>query len=415
MSEVEPYLSDEHRRLRAQARDFARKEIAPLTRRLEEAGTHANTAIPALLANQGWTGVLIPKEPYRGMGAGHVAKMLLIQELSYWSGAAGAILQASLIPALALQVLGSPEQRTQWLPQIAAGLWTTIAVTEPDAGSDILGMISTAYPKSDGSWVLDGHKCFIGNSHIAGLHLVVARTGTPGRRDTDTLSAFLIEADRPGITLEQAPFVGLHGFSAGTLLLDNVRVPAANLLGEKGQGWMAAYGASMVCGRLNLAAVALGLHQRLLDDTITFLTTRTRRGGHLSDNAVVRKRVAEIRSGLMTSELAVYHASSLLDRRVPCDPTLLNAKLTAKRAAEAAAQHAADLFGGYATRTDHPFARLDRDIRHIAAPAGPDDIQLHHLGKATLGRDRFQWSARFTRPDTPHDITPAHWPGDEGL
>ncbi|THC43134.1 acyl-CoA dehydrogenase family protein [Streptomyces sp. A1499] len=407
VSEIEPYLNDAHRRLRAQARDVARQEIAPLTRRLEEAGTHANTDIPALLAKQGWTGVLIPQEPYGGMGAGHVAKMLLIQELSYCSGAAGAILQASLIPALAVQVLGRPEQRAQWLPQIAAGLWTTIAVTEPDSGSDILGMTSTAYPQSDGSWVLEGRKCFIGNSHIAGLHLVVARTSTPGSRDTDALSAFLVEADRDGVTLEQAPFVGLHGFSAGTLRLDNVRVPAANLLGDEGQGWMAAYGASMVCGRLNLAAVALGLHQRLLDDTIAFLTTRPRRGRHLSDNSVVRKRVAEMRSGLMASELAVYHASSLLDRDVPCDPALLNAKLTAKRAAEAAAQNAADLFGGYATRTDHSFARLDRDIRHIAAPAGPDDIQLHHLGIATLGSDRFQWSTLFTRPNTPHETTTA--------
>ncbi|MEV7198049.1 acyl-CoA dehydrogenase family protein [Streptomyces sp. NPDC093510] len=400
MSEVEPYLSQEQKSLRARVRDFAREEIAPLTARMEEAGTHVDLIIPALLAGQGWTGVLIPEEPYRGMGAGHVAKMLLIQELSYWSGAAGAILQASLIPALALQVLGSPEQRAQWLPQIAAGLWATIAVTEPDAGSDILGMTSTAYPKRDGSWVLDGHKCFVGNSHIAGLHLVVARTGAPGSRGQRVLSAFLVEADRDGITLQLPSHIGLRGFSAGTLLLDNVTVPAANLLGEEGQGMTAAYGASMVCGRPNLAAVALGLHQRLLDETTAFVTTRPRRGGHLSDNRVVRNRVAEIRHGLITSELAVYHASALLDRSVPCDAALLNAKLTAKRTAAAAAQQAADLFGGYATRTDHPFARLDRDIRHIAAPAGPDDIQLHHLGEATLGTERDQWSQRFTAPST---------------
>ncbi|MFD4476022.1 acyl-CoA dehydrogenase family protein [Streptomyces sp. NPDC058471] len=400
MSEVEPYLSEEQKRLRALARDFAREEIAPLTTRMEEAGTHVDRIIPALLAKQGWTGVLIPQEPYRGMGAGHVAKMLLIQELSYWSGTAGAILQASLIPALALQVLGSPEQRAQWLPQIAAGLWTTIAVTEPDAGSDILGMTSVAVPQSDGSWVLNGHKCFIGNSHIAGLHLVVVRTDKPGSRDKRGLSAFLVEADRDGVTLRLSNHVGLRGFSAGMLLLDNVRVPAANLLGAEGQGMAAAYGASVVCGRPNLAAVALGLHQRLFDDTVRFVTTRPRRGGHLSDNPVVRNRVAEIHHELITSELAVYHASALLDRSVPCDTALLHAKLTAKRAAEAAAQQAADLFGGYATRTDYPFARLDRDIRHIAAPAGPDDIQLHHLGKATLSGERNQWSQLFSAPST---------------
>ncbi|MFF5538511.1 acyl-CoA dehydrogenase family protein [Streptomyces cinerochromogenes] len=405
MSTVESYLTDAHRRLRDQAHAFAREEIAPRVARMERAGTHADRDLPALMGKLGWTGVLVPRT-YGGMGAGHVAKTILIEHTTYVSGAAGAILQASLIPALALQYLGSPEQQDEWLPQIADGLWSTIAVTEPDHGSDVLGMTSSARRNRDGSWVLNGHKTFIGNSHIAGLHLVIARTGEPGSRDRSCLSAFLVEADRRGVYVEPQPFTGLHGFSAGDLLLRDVHVPAANLLGGKeGTGLKAAYGASVVCGRLNLAALALGLHQRLRDETIAFVTTRPRKQGYLSDEPVVRRRLAEIESALMNSELATYHSSALLDSCVPCDPALINAKLTAKRAATLAAQQAADLFGGYAVRADYPFARLDRDIRHVAAPAGPDDVQLLRLGEEAVGVPRdIQWSAHFTGgPKTAHE------------
>jgi alkylation response protein AidB-like acyl-CoA dehydrogenase len=266
-------------------------------------------------------------------------------------------------------------------------------------------MTTTASRRRDGSWVLNGRKTFIGNSGIAGLHLVIARTGRSDNRDPQALSAFLVEADRSGVSVEAQPFTGLHGFSAGDLLLRHVHVPAASLLGgEKGNGMSAAYGASMVCGRLNLAALAVGLHRRLLDDTVAFVRTRPRRGRHLSDEPVVRNRVAEIQSGLMAAELAVHHPSALLDQCVPCDPALINAKLTAKRAAVAASQQAADLFGGYAVRADYPLARLDRDIRHVAAPAGPDDLQLLRLGQDALGVPRQQWSAHFTGPKTTREI-----------
>ncbi|UFQ99785.1 acyl-CoA/acyl-ACP dehydrogenase [Streptomyces sp. Go40/10] len=411
-------MTDEHRRLRDQVHEFAREEIAPRVARMERAGTHAERDLAALMGTLGWIGVLVPRE-YGGMGAGHVAKTILIEHTAYVSGAAGAILQASLIPALALQYLGTPEQQDEWLPQIADGLWSTIAVTEPEHGSDVLGMTSSARRNQDGSWVLNGHKTFIGNSDIAGLHLVIARTGEVGSterasavepdrsRGRRSLSAFLVEADRRGVCVEPQPFTGLHGFSAGDLRLREVHVPAANLLGgEEGTGLVAAYGASVVCGRLNLAALALGLHQRLRDETVAFVTKRPRKGGYLSDKPVVRRRLAEIESALMNSELAIYHSSALLDSGVPCDPALINAKLTAKRAAALAAQEAADLFGGYAVRADYPFARLDRDIRHVAAPAGPDDVQLLRLGEEAAGVPReIQWSLLFTGdPKTAREV-----------
>ncbi|MEE4495088.1 MULTISPECIES: acyl-CoA dehydrogenase family protein [unclassified Streptomyces] len=397
MTAAESDLPEQHRSLREEVREFTRDTVIPRIKRMEASGTHADRKLPQQMAARGWAGILIPTE-FGGMEAGHVAKTILLTELSYASGAAGGILQASLIPTFAIQHLGSPEQQNLWLPQIAKGLWTTIAVTEPDHGSDVLGMTATAHRNTDGSYTLNAHKTFIGNSGIARLHVVIARTGEPGSRSSRSLSAFLVEAGRRGVSVTQPPFTGMHGFTTGDLRLSNVRVPAANLLGQEGDGLAAAYGASFVCGRLNLAAVALGLHRRVLDATTTFLHGRPRKDGRLIDLPVVQHRLAHIQSGLMTAELVALHAATQLDLGEPCDPSLVNAKLTANQSAVTAAQTASDLFGGYAVRADFPLARLARDIQHIAAPAGPDDLQLLRLGESVIDGARPQWSARFARP-----------------
>lgn len=397
MTDTDVYLTDEHRRLRSLAQEFARTEIVPRIDSMEASGTHIDRDTAALMAKMGWAGILIPAE-YGGMDAGNLAKTILLTETSYASGAVGGILQASLIPAFALRHLGDAEQKKEWLPRIAAGLWSTIAVTEPDHGSDVLGMTSTARRHRDGSYTLDARKTFIGNSGIAGVHLVIVRTAKGHSRDPRSLSAFLCEADRPGVTVTQPPFIGMHGFSTGDLTLTGVRVPAANLVGDLGDGLAAAYGASMVCGRLNLAAVALGLHRKVRDVAHEFVRHRPRRNGTLADLPAVQAHLAEIESRLLGTELTVFHASHLLDQALPCDAALVNAKLTANRGALTTAREAAALFGGYAVRADYPLARVDRDLRHIAAPAGPDDIQLLRLAEVALRKPRQQWSARFASP-----------------
>ena len=207
----------------------------------------------------------------------------------------------------------------------------------------------------------------------------------------------------------QPPFIGLHGFSAGTLRLRGVCVPEDNLLGQVGEGLDAAYLASIVCGRPNFAAVALGLHRRVMDTTIEFLLNRPRRGGYLADHSVVRHHLAEMTSRLMTAEFVAMNAVHLLDRGVPCDAELVNSKLVNNRAAVASITDAKTLHGGYATRTDYPLNRLDRDVQHLAAPAGPDDIQLLRLGEKAAGTKHRQWSEliiRHTNSRSRSTVTP---------
>ena len=400
MSTTYTYLTDSHLRLRDQAQEFGRDVIAPHVPHMEAGGTHADEELPRLMGELGWCGVIIGTE-YGGMGLDHLSKTILISEASYFSGAAGGILQASFIPTAAILYLGSEEQKRLWLPQIAQGLWTAILVTEPDSGSHVLGMDGTARRKGN-HWIINARKCFIGNAGIAGLHVVVVRTGRPG--DPRSLSAFLVEADWDGIEVSQPDLVGMHGFSCGTVLLRDVHVPSTHLLGEVGDGLAAAYTASVVCGRPNLAATALGLHRRVMDETLGFLDKRLRKIGKrhrvtrkLSEYPVVKYRLAEMKSRLMTAERLAYDAVHLLDQGRACDAELVQSKLFNNQAAGESLRDASSLHGGYAARTDHPITRLMRDIQLVGAPAGPDDVQRHRLSEKALGADRAEWSLEFIR------------------
>jgi alkylation response protein AidB-like acyl-CoA dehydrogenase len=386
-----PYLTSDHHHLLKQAQDLADHQLAPLVPQMEAHGPHANREIRTILSPTGWLGLLIGSEE-GGTDAGHVAKTLVLTAISGASGAAGAILQASLLGASPIIEFGSPQMRRTWLPEIAAGrIWPTIATTEPDTGSHVLGMRTTAQRKGK-CFILDGEKDFIGNADLGDLHCVIARTGKP--LAPRSLTAFLVEKDTPGLEIIHRPVNGLHGFSVDTLRLTRVHVPLTNVIGEVGDGLAVALLSSVVYGRLNLAAVALGIHQHILDATTRWVATRARYSGHLADLEPVRYRIAEMQHRLMNAELTAYHAAHLLDQGTPCDAWLINSKLTNTRAGVASAEDAKQLHGGHAGRTGNPIEQLRRDIDLINAPAGTDDLQLKRLAEQVLGPSRTEWSAQ---------------------
>ncbi|MER6684583.1 acyl-CoA dehydrogenase family protein [Streptomyces olivaceoviridis] len=384
-------LCEEQARLCEEVETFAEANLAPLTAGMEARGPHTDHKVRTVLSTTGWLGVLIGAK-WGGLDLGHVAKTLILAGLSRRSPAAGAILQASILGAAPIAEYGSEEMRRTWLPEIAAGrCWPTIAVTDPQQGSHILGMTATTRRSGQG-YVLDGEKVFVGNAGIADVHCVIARTGSPG--DERSLTAFLVERDSAGLDIVRRPANGLFGFSIDTLRLTGVHVPTSHIIGRVGDGLAVAQLASVVYGRLNLAAVALGIHQRLLDETARWVSARPRYDGHLSDLETVRHHIAEMKHHLMATELAVYGAAQLLDQGQSCDPWLYHAKLTAHRAGAAASEHAKQLFGGYAACLDTPIEQLRRDFDLIHAPAGPDDLQLKRLAETVLGPDR----SRRARP-----------------
>ena len=235
------FTTKRHEGLREAVRTFAEEEIRPLVPEME-ASRSVQRELSRLIARRGWICVTISPD-YGGLGLGHLAKTIIIEEVSRVSGAMGAMVQASQLGVAKIVHFGSEEQKRTWLPAISDGrCLPTIAVTEPESGGHVLGLRAHAVRDGD-DYILNGRKVYVGNSHVGDLHGVVVRTG----RGSGGLSAFLVERDRPGLSLGQhRAAIGLHGFSFGEFVFDNCRVPASNLLGREGDGLAVAYSSSVL-------------------------------------------------------------------------------------------------------------------------------------------------------------------------
>lgn len=400
---LDRFLTPAHQALWADADAFAQEEVLALVERMESAPSRVNRKIARLMAGRRWFGVTVPAA-FGGMQAGHVAKTILIHRLARVSGAAAAILQAGLIPVAALLHYGSDEQRTALLPGVADGsVLMSIAVTEPDQGGHIGGMTTSA--EWDGkAWVLSGTKAHVGNSHIAGLHVVVARTAPPGTRTSQALTAFLVRTEQRGVHVHRhTSKLGLHGFSFGLISFDRVRIPPQNILGEVGQGFDIAQSSSVLYGRPNLAAVSLGLHEAAVALTTQHVCNRPRYKGAVADLGVVRDRLGRMSARAIMARILAYHAVDMLDRGLSCDMELIAAKAIGHELAAEASRDAMELHGANALTEDYPLERVWRDMQTTYAPAGTGEVQrirlaqnlLHEHGHPGEETDHAQWSVRL--------------------
>jgi alkylation response protein AidB-like acyl-CoA dehydrogenase len=336
--------------------------------------------------------VTIPRE-FGGLGLGHLAKTVIVEELSRVSGAMGAAAQASQLGVAKVVHFGSDAQRRYWLPRFASGeSLPTIGVTEPDSGGHVLGMAGTARREGD-DYVLNGRKWFVGNSHIGDVHGVVFRTGEGSRG----LSSFLVESDRPGFrTGDVGRQMGLRGFSFGELVFEDCRIPAANLLGRESQGLDVAHSSSTLYGRLNIAAVALGLHVAIVEDTARFAEERVLYGKPINQLPNIALKLGDMQSRLMTAKLAAYHASHLLDHGKSCDAELMNAKLINTEYALDSARNAMEIFAARGTQGEYGIERYLRDASCLRPPAGTSDVQRLRLGQFASGAYGREWSAELS-------------------
>lgn len=369
------HLSSLREQLEKSVQAFVEGEVLPRVAKMERTPDKVDDDLPRLIARQGWTSCTYGPG-YGGLGVGHTGKTLVLELLSRASGAAGAIAQAPIIPAEAVLRLGNEDQRRQWLPAFASGdHLPAIDVTEPDAGADILAMESTGTRVGD-RYLINGHKSHVGGAHPATVHLVVVRTG-PDR--TGGLSAFLVESDRKGLeVLPHSPMIGLRGFSCADVRFDNCWVPAANRIGAEGDGLLVAHVASIIAGRPNLAAVALGIHQGIWEAVDRQIIGHRR----LRKVQVVQQRVGKIRGSLLISRAALYEAVRHLDHDVPCVEELIASKFGAVDAVEESAREAIKAVGADGLYVgDLPYERFLRDAHCLWFPAGTGDVQLYRLSQ----------------------------------
>jgi short/branched chain acyl-CoA dehydrogenase len=365
------YLSDDHEALRQVVRDFVRKEIEPHAEAWDR-DHHFPVDTVLAMGELGLFGIPFP-EPY-GAGGDLTGLCVAIEEIAWSDQSLAITLEAGVgLGANPIASFGTEAQKEQWLPDLCAGrALGGFGLTEPDAGSDAGGTRTRAVlDESTNEWVVNGEKAFITNSgtSITSLVTVTARTGD------DEISAIVIPSGTPGFTVQPAyRKVGWHASDTHGLTFDDCRVPAENLLGTRGRGF-AQFLSILDDGRIAIAALAVGVIQRCVDDSLAYAKDRNAFGRPIGTYQATAFRVADMEVALEASRELVYKAAWLRDRGKPFKREAAVAKLFATEAAMDAARSATQVFGGYGFMDETSVARHYRDSKILEIGEGTSEVQ----------------------------------------
>ncbi len=372
-------LSAEQEAFRGVVREFARTEVAPHAGAWDRDHTFPVDTVLAM-GRLGLFGLPFPEE-YGGSGADLTTLCVAIEEIARADQSMAVTLEAAVgLGANPIFRFGTDEQKARWLPGLCAGTALgAFGLTEPGAGSDAGATATTAVLDEGGDeWVINGEKCFITNSGtpITELVNVTARTG-PGE-----ISTIIVPAGTPGMEV-LAPYrkMGWHASDTHGLVFTDCRVPAANLLGERGRG-IAQFLAVLDEGRIALAAMALGLIEACLELSTTYARDRTAFGRPIGANQAVAFKCADLAVAAGAARLLTYRAAWLRDMGRPFRQEAAMAKLYTTEAAVAATREATQVFGGYGFMDEMPVSRFYRDAKVLEIGEGTSEIQRLVISRA---------------------------------
>jgi alkylation response protein AidB-like acyl-CoA dehydrogenase len=368
-------LSEEYEALRATVEDFARKEVAPVAGELYERGEFPYDLVGKMGA-MGLFGLPFPEE-YGGMGGDYFALCLALEELARVDSSVAITLEAGVsLGAMPIFRFGSAEQRRRWLPDLCSGARLgAFGLTEPGGGSDAGATRTTARLDGD-EWVVNGSKAFITNSgtDITSLVTVTAITGERegGRKE---ISAILVPSGTPGFTVSaKYSKVGWCSSDTRELFFDDVRVPAANLVGERGRGY-AQFLRILDEGRIAIAALATGLAQGCVDESVRYATQRQAFGSPIGSHQAVQFTIADMEVRAHTARLAYHHAAARMLAGEPFKKEAAIAKLVSSNAAMDNARAATQVFGGYGFMNEYAVGRFYRDAKILEIGEGTSEVQ----------------------------------------
>lgn len=379
-------LTEEQQAWRDSLRRFVDKEIAPVARDLEHAGTYP-TDIVESMKDMGLFGVTVPEE-YGGLEAGAVGLAVMFEEISRgWMSVAGT-LGSHTLACFMIAKHGTPEQKARLLPELATGKRrTALALTEPGAGSDLQG-ITTKAVRDGEDYVLNGAKMWITNARYADPLPVLARTGT-ARRGSGELSIFLVDKGTPG--LEVSRDLGKLGYKAidtCEVVLTDVRVPAVNLLGGvEGQGLKHVLSALEI-GRINVAARSLGIAQSAFDKAMDYAQHREAFEQPIAQFQAIQLKLAKMATDLQAARLLTWWAASSVDRGVRSDVEAGMAKYFASEVAVEATLESMRIHGAAGYSTEYEVERLYRDAPLMVIGEGTNDILAMVIAKGLLRRSK---------------------------
>jgi alkylation response protein AidB-like acyl-CoA dehydrogenase len=380
-------LSPEHVLLRQTIRDFMAKEVAPVVDEHERARKFPVDVVRRL-GEMGWLGIPIPEDE-GGSGLDTLAYAIAIEEIGRVWGSLGLIVAAhTSLGCGPLHLAGSAEQKERFLVPMASGaVLGAYGLTEPGAGSDAGGTRTTARHEggSDGgAWVLDGGKRFITNAGQAGTYIVTARTGETAKGGPE-ISAFIVPADTPGFTIGRfEEKLGLHASATGELIFEGARVPAANMLGDRGDGFKL-FLRILDSGRISIGALAVGLAQAALDASIPYAQTREQFGRPIGSFQGVAFMIADMATEIEAARQMVWRAAWLKDRGRDFGLAAAQAKLFASEVSSRATNNGIQIHGGYGYVEEYKVERFLRDAKLTEIGEGTSQVQRLVIARQILG------------------------------
>jgi alkylation response protein AidB-like acyl-CoA dehydrogenase len=385
---VDLELSPEHELLRRTIRDFLQREVVDKIDEHEQ-NRRFPTDIVAELGSMGLLGIPFPEEE-GGAGLDTLAYAIAVEEISRVWGSLGIIVAAhTSLGCNPLHLAGTDEQKQKFLVPMASGqVLGAYGLTEPGAGSDSGGTRTTAKfeenGKRGGHWVINGGKRFITNAGQAGTYIVTARTGSRDDGSAE-ISAFIVEQGTPGFSIGRLEEkMGLHASATGELLFEDCKVPAANMLGEKGEGWKI-FLKTLDGGRISIGAMAVGLSQAALDASVSYARERKQFGRPIGSFQGVAFMIADMATEVEAARAMVWRAAWLKDRGEDYSTAAAQAKLFASEVSQRVTNMGVQVHGGYGYVEEYKVERFLRDAKLTELGEGTSQIQRLVIGRKILG------------------------------
>lgn len=365
-------LTEDQRLVRDATRDFAQSVLAPNAAQWDREG-----ALPPAVVRQmgelGLLGMLVP-EDWGGSKTDDLAYALAIEEIAAGCASCATLMSVhNSVGCVPILRFGSEAQKAQWMPRLASGeVIGAFCLTEPQAGSEADALRTRAVLDGD-HWVLDGAKQFITNGRRAGMAIVFAVTDPAlGKKG---LSAFIVPTDTPGFVVEREEHkMGIRASDTCAIALQGVRIPAANLLGQRGEGLKIAL-SNLEGGRIGIGAQAVGIARAALDAARAYARERVQFGKPIAEHQAIGQMLAEMHTRLNAARLMVHHAARLRMAGVPCISEASQAKLMASETAEWVCSKAIQVHGGNGYLQDYAVERHYRDARITQIYEGTSEIQ----------------------------------------
>jgi alkylation response protein AidB-like acyl-CoA dehydrogenase len=379
-------LTEQQKEIQQLARDFARSEIAPHSDKWDREGT-MDKAILDRLAELGFLGMMVP-EQYEGLGLDTVTYLVALEEIAAVDASVAVAMSVhNSLPTQMILRYGSEAQRQRYLPAMARGASLgAFALSEPEAGSDAAAMTTQAVRDGDG-WVLDGTKAWVTSGNQAGVILAMARTDRPGeRRGARGISAFIVTPELEGFRVgKKEDKLGLRASPTVQLSFDRMHVPADQLLGQEGRGFIYAM-QSLDNGRLGVAAQAVGIARAALEHSVRYAAERRQFGHPIKEFEAIQFKLANMATRITAARALLYSAASAKDRGEPITQFSSMSKLFASETAMWVTTEAIQIFGGYGYMKEYPVERLFRDAKVTEIYEGTSEIQRIVIARQLYAR-----------------------------